>query len=128
MNPLRNFFLFLSKVPPAVILLVIIGLAVLVTMMVTGTISAETQEAIRLSRSGEVTTSENTTSGAQKQVVVATIYIPAGTKIDSKFVRAAKVPELNAWDDAFSSTETLVGRISRRAIPAGNQIREIDVD
>ncbi len=39
MNPLRALFLSLSRMPPAVMLLIIIGLAVVVTMMVTGKVS-----------------------------------------------------------------------------------------
>ena len=43
-NPLRALFLSLSRMPPAVMLLTIIGLAVVVTMMVTNQMTEEKQK------------------------------------------------------------------------------------
>ncbi|MBZ0185251.1 MAG: hypothetical protein K8F91_03290 [Candidatus Obscuribacterales bacterium] len=115
MNPLRAFFLKLSKLPPALMLLIIIGLAVLVTMMVTGRMSQQEAElALRK-------------EGGRSPVVVTSTVVPAQTRLDKYMVEQTRLVEPQIWPDAITSVPTVVGRTTVHAIPANAQIREIDL-
>lgn len=133
MNPIRALFLSLSRLPPALMLLIIMGLAVTVTMMVTARISSEERQFLAANRSDEITT-----SGAQpaaqsvradlRNAVVSRKPIPEGTEIDATYLRIRKVEEGSLWEDSFPSTDKVLGRVAKVSIPAGNQIRAIDVE
>ena len=132
MNPLRALFLSLSKLPPAVMLLVIIGLAVIVTMTVTGKISEEERT---LSTQRQQTSNSGTTSMApandsrKNKVAFYTLnYIPATSKIESKQIEERKVEELELWEDAVLTQDQIVGHVARHAIPENTQIRTGDLE
>ncbi len=99
-------------------LLVIIGLAVIVTMSVTGKMAE--QENL----SGQETSSD----GSSKQIVYSRTLIPAGSKIESKELIVRKTSDLNAWEDAATSTSELIGSTAKHSIPAHAQIRKIDLE
>ena len=101
-------------------LLVIIGLAVIVTMLTTGQIA----EQERLSGQG----ASSTNDGSSKQIVYSRTLIPAGSKIESKEVEVRGTSDLNAWEDAATSTSELIGSTAKHSIPAHAQIRKIDLE
>jgi hypothetical protein len=132
MNPLRALFLSLSKMPPAVMLLVILGLAVIVTMTVTGkvaeqekTVSAQQQQT---NNSGTTSMAPANDSRKNKVAFYTLTYIPATSKIESKQVEQRKVEELELWEDAILTQDQIVGHTARHAIPENTQIRAGDIE
>jgi pilus assembly protein CpaB len=120
MNPLRALFLSLSRMPPAVMLLIIVGLAVVVTMMVTGKMGQEKAEYDSKMKALEA-------QQAQKAKVVYSVKdIPEGATVsadalEEKEIEAGKVPP-----DAFSSSSMAVGRVAKYGIPAGQIVSAHD--
>ncbi|MCA9818048.1 MAG: SAF domain-containing protein [Cyanobacteriota/Melainabacteria group bacterium] len=110
---LRSFFLGLSRMPPALMLLVIIIMAIAVTMLVTGRMSQQQYE--------------RSVSQSSNGVIVSTRRIEAGTRIDASMVRLSKVPVDRIFDDALSADDDVVDRITYHTIPAREQIREADL-
>ena len=115
MNPLRAFFLTLSRMPPTVMLLIIIGLAVLTTMMVTGKVSQE-EEKLQAEQSSRT-----------EYVVMSVDEIPASTEIDKTMIVQSRASEKDIWSDAIKSKSNALGRVTEKAIPAHSQIRECDL-
>lgn len=121
MNPLRALFLSLSRMPPAVMLLTIVGLAVVVTMMVTGKMSESQQQ---LDRERAALTAKQ----AEKvKVVYTTKDIPEGATIsadalEEKDCEAGKVPM-----DALQASSSAIGRIAKYGIPAGQVVSQHDM-
>lgn len=115
MNPLRAFFLTLSRMPPAVMLVIIIGLAVLTTMIVTGKVSQE-EEKLQAERSSRT-----------EYVVMSVDEIPASTEIDKTMIVQRRAAEKDIWSDAIKSKSNAVGRVTDKTIPAHSQIRECDL-
>jgi pilus assembly protein CpaB len=121
MNPLRALFLSLSRMPPAVMLLIIVGLAVVVTMMVTGKMS-ESQAELERERAAM------TAKASEKvKVVYTTKDIPEGATIgadalEEKDCEVGKVPA-----DALQSSSYAVGRIAKYGIPAGQIMSQHDM-
>jgi len=121
MNPLRALFLSLSRMPPAVMLLVIVGLAVLVTMMVTGKMS-ESEKQLQAERAAMQASKD-----IKAKVVYSTKDIPEGATIsgdalEEKDCEAGKVPT-----DALTSTSSAIGRIAKYGIPAGQVVSTHDM-
>ena len=112
MNPLRALFLSLSRMPPALMLLIIIVLAVLVTMMVTGRVAQKEAELQQKSLS---------------PVIVARTIIPANQKIEKSMVMQQRSNEASIWGDAVTTIPNAVGRYTVNKIPAQAQIRETDL-
>lgn len=118
MNPLRAAFLGISKMPPALMLLIIIGLAVLVTMMVTG----------EMAQDAEADGAAYSSDGARSPVIESTTTIPQGSTITKVMLKQHRVDEKNIWQDAITTMPTAVGRVAKHTIPARNQIRESDLN
>ncbi|MBX9951255.1 MAG: hypothetical protein K2Y39_18955 [Candidatus Obscuribacterales bacterium] len=115
MNPLRYILSTVSRIPPAVILLIIIGLAVLTSMIVTDKVS---QEENRL---------QAEQSSRTEYVVMSADAIPASTEIDKTMIVQRRALEKEIWSDAIKSKANAVGRVTEKAIPAHSQIRECDL-
>lgn len=115
MNPFRVFFLSLSRMPPVVMLLVIIGLAVVFTMTVTGKVI----EQDRLLEAKQNTGSQ--------YVVMSVDLIPASTEIDKTMIVQRRTSKSDIWSDAIKTKQNAVGRVTENAIPANSQIRECDL-
>ena len=131
MNPLRTLFLTLSTMPPAVMLLVIIGLAVVVTMMVTGKVSESEREyeaQKKLSGADAVVSTKPVDSKNARTAIYTRSYIPARTKIEDKQIEERQVDKLQLWDDATLTTSDAIGHTVRHAIPEDAQIRQSDLE
>ncbi len=123
MNPLRALFLSLSKMPPVVLLLIIIGIATLITMQVVGSVKDE-----QSSRNCDNQSTVTDPNRKVKEVVYSLTYIPAGSKILRKQVTLREADELDVFDDAQNSVASVVGVIPPKAIPAHAQLRRVDLD
>lgn len=115
-NQLRFLFIKLSTMPPAVMLLVIIGLAITVTMMVTGKVSEEER---RLEASQP--------RASTAFVVMSDEAIPARTEIAKSMITQRRAVETEIWQDAITSKSNAIGRVTDKLIPAHTQIRESDL-
>lgn len=113
MNPLRKLFLALSRMPPALMLLIIICLATMITMLVTGRVNERLAEQ---------------ESRGLATVVVARHSIPAHTKLKSSMLTSKHLKSDNIWKDAFKSKTEAVGKTTYNSIPARAQIRQADID
>jgi pilus assembly protein CpaB len=121
MNPLRALFLSLSRMPPAVMLLIIIGLAVVVTMMVTGKVTEQ-------EKTFQAKQAELESKMSQKGKVVYTIKdIPEGQTIptealEEREIEAAKIPQ-----DAITSASLAAGRVAKYGISTGQIVSQHDL-
>jgi hypothetical protein len=122
-------------------LLVIIGLAVIVTMVVTGQVSDQ-ESALRAQQAADPNTAATSSTyhhtkggtaapaayGTElKQAYYTVTYIPASTAVESKQIQDRNVGNLELWDDAAQQTTDIVGHITKHAIPANTQIRQSDL-
>lgn len=118
-NPLRAIFAALSNMQPALVLLLIIGVAVIVTMMLTGHIS---EEETKLE-----TKKASLVQGANAPVMFSVCTITQGTQITSEMIEQRRVPESTIWNDSLTTRPNVVGRTAKHNIPMQNQIREVDL-
>jgi len=107
MNPLRALFLSLSRMPPAVMLLIIIGLAVVVTMMVTGKVSE--QEKTFQSKQAELEQKMN----AKGKVVYTIKDIPEGQTIPTEALEEREIEQSKIPQDAITSASLAAGRVAK---------------
>ena len=121
MNPLRALFLQLSRMPPALMLVLIIGLAVLITMMVTS--SQQQQEAALKQKENDLIAKMS----AKGKVVYAIKDIPEGSTIpveslEEKEIEQAKIPQ-----DALTSASLAAGRVAKYGIQTGQIVSQHDL-
>lgn len=120
MNPLRALFLSLSRMPPAVMLLIIVGLAVVVTTMVTGKMG-ESEKAMK-----EQEAALKAKYDLKAKVVYSIKDISEGTAVMADALEEKEVEAGKAPVDAFSSSSMAVGRIAKYGIPAGQIVTAHD--
>ncbi len=120
MNPLRALFLSLSRMPPAVMLLIIVGLAVVVTMMVTGKMS-ESEKQMKDQEQALKAKYEQ-----KAKVVYTTKDIAEGATVSADALEEKETDAGKAPVDAFSSTSMAVGRVAKYGIPAGQIVTAHD--
>lgn len=121
MNPLRSLFLQLSRMPPALMLVLIIGLAVLITMMVTS--NQQQQEAQLKAKEQDLIAKMS----AKGKVVYAVKDIPEGSTIpveslEEKEIEQAKIPQ-----DALTSASLAAGRVAKYGIQTGQIVSQHDL-
>ncbi len=113
MNPLRALFVSLSRMPPAVMLLIIVGLAVLVTMMVTGRMG-ESERAAKEQEAALKAKYEQ-----KSKIVYAVKDIPEGATISAADLEEKEELTSKVPPDALASGSLAVGRIAKYGIPQG---------
>jgi pilus assembly protein CpaB len=121
MNPLRALFLQLSRMPPALMLVLIIGLAVLITMTVTSNQQAQ-EQALKQKEQDLVAK-----MSAKGKVVYAIKDIPEGSTIpvealEEKEIEQAKIPQ-----DALTSASLAAGRVAKYGIQTGQIVSQHDL-
>jgi pilus assembly protein CpaB len=121
MNPLRSLFVQLSRIPPAAMLLVIIGLAVMVTMMVTDVLHRQEQSYIDKEHDLQTKLDAKTT------VVYAVKDIPEGQQIPSEALEEHRVDTARAPQDALPSSSLASGRVAKYGIAAGQIVSQHDL-
>lgn len=121
MNPLRALFLSLSRMPPAVMLLIIIGLAVVVTMMVTGKMNES--DARFQQREAELRAKME----AKGKVVYATKDIPEGQTIPTEALEEREIEQTKIPQDAITSASLAAGRVAKYGISTGQIVSQHDL-
>jgi pilus assembly protein CpaB len=121
MNPLRTLFLSLSRMPPALMLLVIIGLAVVVTMMVTGKVSES-------EKTFEARKQELEQKASAKGKVVYTVKdVPEGQTIPSDALEEREIEQNKIPADAITSSSLAAGRVAKYGISQGQIVSQHDL-
>jgi pilus assembly protein CpaB len=121
MNPLRALFVSLSRIHPVVMLVVVLGIAVMVGMMVTGNISdIKKQSAEEL---GKIKAEQE----QKTKVVYCKQEIAEGATIGSDAVEERDVPAGQAPVNALASTSQAVGRVAKYSIPAEQIMTQADL-
>ncbi len=121
MNPLRALFLSLSRMPPAVMLVIIVGLAVVVTIMVTGKVSE--QETQFKAKQAELETKMS-----MKGKVVYTIKdIPEGQSIPTEALEEREIEQSKIPQDAITSASLAAGRVAKYGIATGTIVSQHDL-
>lgn len=121
MNPLRALFVGISRMPPAVMLATIIGLAVGVTMLVTDRLKQQ-EDAYKKK------TDEMTAELAKKSTVVYAIRdIPEGQTIASEALEERQIDAAKQPQDAIVSSAAAAGRISKYGISTGQIVSQHDL-
>jgi len=113
MNPFRSLFLSLSRMPPILMLFIILGLAVVVTMYVMGMVN-QSQEQLQRERA-----LHEQQQSAKTKVVYSTKNIEEGEIIAQEALEERDVEQAKAPVDAFNSSNAVVGQIAAYPIPAG---------
>jgi len=121
MNPLRALFLSLSRMPPAVMLLIIVGLAVLVTMMVTGKVSE--QENKYAAQKAEL----EQKMSAKGKVVYTIKDIPEGQTIPTEALEEREIEQQKIPADAITSASLAAGRVAKYGISSGQIVSQHDL-
>jgi pilus assembly protein CpaB len=107
--------------PPAIMLLVIIGLAVVVTMMVTGKVSES-------EKTFEARKAELEQKAMAKGRVVYTIKdIPEGQTIPSDALEEREIEQAKIPADAITSASLASGRVAKYGISTGNIVSQHDL-
>jgi pilus assembly protein CpaB len=121
MNPLRALLVNFSRMPPAVMLLLIIGLAVIVTMMVTGKLS-ENEKALDAQKAAF-----EQKANAKGRVVYAVKDIPEGTAISADALEDREIEQSKIPQDAITSGNLATGRIAKYGIATGQIVSQHDL-
>lgn len=121
MNPLRSLFLSISRIPPAMMLLLIVGLASLVTFQVSnyvnGTKSKYDDELNRMKQA----------QAAKGKVVYAIRDIPEGTSIPMDYLEERELEVGKIPVDSVSNASLVAGRVSKFGIVAGQLLSQHDL-
>jgi len=118
MNPFRSLFLSLSRMPPVLMLIVILGLAIVVTMYVMGIVNSSQQEAERVKQAAAAQQSVKT------KVVYAAKAIDEGQIIPAEALEERDVEASKAPVDAFNSANAVVGQQAAYPVMAGQIISQ----
>jgi pilus assembly protein CpaB len=113
MNPFRSLFLSLSRMPPILMLFVILGLAVVVTMYVMNIVNQSQEQLAREHAMNEQKQSQKV------KVVYATKNIEEGEIIPQEALEERDVEAAKAPVDAYNSVNAVVGQQAAYAVPAG---------
>lgn len=121
MNPLRALFQSLSRVSPAVMILIIIGLGVVIAMLFTGQINKQERE--YEAKKAEIEAKIN-----QKGKVVYTIKdIPEGQTIPTESLEERELEVSKIPADAITSASLAAGRVAKYGIAAQQIVSQHDL-
>jgi pilus assembly protein CpaB len=121
MNLLRSLFLGISRIPPALMLGIITGLAIVVSIMVTEQISS-----LKNAHDIEIGNLKAQNS-AKTKVVYATKDIPEGMAISSDALEEREIDQNKTPQDAIPSTSLCVSRIAKYGIASGQILSQHDL-
>lgn len=113
MNPFRSLFLSLSRMPPVLMLFVILGLAVVLTMLVMHQITEGDRKVQAL------TAAQEAAANQKVKVVYSTKDIEEGEMISREALEERDVESAKAPVDALASAAAVEGNIAAYTIPAG---------
>lgn len=113
MNPFRSLFLSLSRMPPILMLFIILGLAVVVTMLVMGKMNESEERVAQTQKALEAQQNQKAMALFAAKDIEADAEITA-EDLEEKEVEASKVPV-----DACTSKSEAMGQIAAFQIPVG---------
>lgn len=121
MNPMRSLFLSISRIPPAMMLLIIVGLASLVTFQVSsyvnGTKNKYDDEINRIKEA----------QAAKGKVVYAVRDIPEGSSIPMDYLEERELEVGKIPVDSLTNASLVAGRISKYGIMSGQVLSQHDL-
>jgi Flp pilus assembly protein CpaB len=120
-NPLRALFLGLSRMPPALTLLLIVGLAGVVAVMVAGKI-----ETAKNDYDAKIALIDAKAS-AKGKVVYSLKDVPEGQSITSDALEEREIAQDKIPTDASTSSSLAAGRIAKYGIASGQLISQHDL-
>ncbi len=121
MNPLRTVFLALSRTPPALMITMIVGIAVLVTMIVLN-------EEDNRRRSLDLTISDIQRKASSKTKVVYAIKdIPEGNPIPADSVEEKEIELSRAPMDSVANSAMAIGRTAKFGLQTGQIVSTHDL-
>lgn len=121
MNPMRSLFLSISRIPPAMMLLIIVGLASLITFQVSsyvnGTKDKYDDELNRIKAA----------QAAKGKVVFAVRDIPEGMAIPMDYLEERELEVGRIPVDSVSNASLVAGRVSKFGIMSGQLLSQHDL-
>ncbi len=121
MNPLRTLFMGISRMPPAVMLAIIVGLAVGVTFLVTDRLKVQEDDY-------KNKTDAMTRQMSKKSTVVYAVKdIPEGQTIPSEALEERQIEASKQPQDALSTSTLAAGRVSKYGISTGQIVSQHDL-
>lgn len=121
MNPLRSIFLQLSRIPPAAMLVVIMGLATVVAFLVSDVLGKKQAEYNSRVAALDAEQSKKAT------VVYALKDIPEGQVIPSDALEERTMPAGRAPQDALSASSLVAGRTAKFGIASNTIVSQHDL-
>jgi len=121
MDVLRKLFIKISRVPPTVLLVAIVGIAFVVTWMVTSKISSDEQSFTAKEKA------LNAKYSAKETVVYALRDVPEGETIASEALEERQVEQSKCPEDALTSSSLATGRVTKYGISAGAIVSQHDL-
>ncbi len=121
MNPLQALILQLSRIPIALLLVIIVVVAGVIAMGVTGIISEQTKT--YEARKAELEQKAN----AKGKVVYTIKDIPEGQAIPSEALEEREIEQSKIPQDAITSASLATGRIAKYGILAGQIVSQHDL-
>ena len=122
MNPLRNLMIAISRIPPAIQLLTIIGIAVAVTMLVNGQLITKQKE-----YDDKMAEVQNKLNGVDGKVVMIARDIQEGSVISSSSLEEKSLNMNKVPPDAITSTSMAAGRVAKYSLMAGQILSQHDL-
>ena len=121
MNPMRSLFLSISRIPPAMMLLIIVGLASLVTFQVSNYVNGTKDKYDNeISRIKEA-------QAAKGKVVYAIRDIPEGISIPMDYLEEKELEVGKIPVDSVSNASLVAGRVSKFGIMSGQLLSQHDL-
>ncbi len=121
MNPMRSLFLSISRIPPAMMLLIIVGMASLITFQVStyvnGTKDKYDDELNRIKAA----------QAAKGKVVYAVRDIPEGIAIPMDYLEERELEVGKIPVDSVSNASLVAGRVSKFGIMSGQLLSQHDL-
>lgn len=122
MNPLRNLMIAISRIPPAIQLLTIIGIAVAVTLLVNGQLISKQKE-----YDDKMAEVQNKLNGVDGKVVMIAKDIQEGSVISSSSLEEKSLNMNKVPPDAITSTSMAAGRVAKYSLMAGQILSQHDL-
>ena len=121
LNPLRTLFLMLSRTPPAIMLLMIIGVAVLVTVTVTSS------ESVRDKAFNDTLKDLERKNNAKTKVVYVVRDIADGQVITSESLEEKEIELTRTPQDAVTNSTIAIGRTVKYGVSTGQILSTHDL-
>jgi pilus assembly protein CpaB len=121
LNPLRTLFLMLSRTPPAIMLLMIIGVAVLVTVTVTSS------ESVRDKAFNDTLKDLERKNNAKAKVVYVINDIADGQVITSEALEEKEIELTRTPQDAVTNSTIAIGRTVKYGVSTGQILSTHDL-